>query len=69
MSETEADIREQTHIYKTVDGIGLPVDIIHSPGAQRAPAILWLHVGALIRGSRKGLWPGAGSAICGRGSR
>ena len=59
MSENEASIVQQTMIYKTVGGLRLPADIIHAPGAQRAPAILWLHGGALIRGSRTGLWKAA----------
>ena len=59
MPETETDVVRQTVIYRSVDGLALPADLIHAAGAQRAPAILWLHGGALIRGSRSGLWPAA----------
>jgi acetyl esterase/lipase len=57
--ENEAGIIQQTHIYRSVGGLQLPVDIIHTPAAQRAPVILWLHGGALMRGSRTGLWRAA----------
>jgi acetyl esterase/lipase len=50
---------QETLIYRTVDGLALPADVIYRPGRQRAPAILWLHGGALIRGSRAGLAPAA----------
>ena len=56
---SQTGIVQNTLIYKTVDGLTLPADVIYRPGTRRAPAILWLHGGALIRGSRSGLWPAA----------
>ena len=57
MSLNPPAIVQQTHIYQTVAGLALPLDLFHTPAQPRAPVILWLHGGALIRGSRSGLYP------------
>ena len=43
---------QQTYTFKTVDGCPIRTDVYHAAGAEQAPAILWLHGGALIVGSR-----------------
>jgi acetyl esterase/lipase len=44
-----------THVYKTVEGHEIRVDVIRPPGERVRPVIFWLHGGALINGSRANL--------------
>lgn len=49
----DSPMRRESRIYKIVDGQSLSVDVIGAqPGANR-PAVLWIHGGGLIFGSRK----------------
>jgi len=46
----------QAHIYKTAEGCDIGVDVHLPDGARRRrPGIVWIHGGALIMGSRRGL--------------
>jgi acetyl esterase/lipase len=56
MAPGAIEISEKTYTYKTVDGLDLPLDVFQAPDMKNAPVILWLHGGALIRGSRSGLY-------------
>lgn len=58
MSTSDPPIRGfvATHTYKSVDGLALKADVYRSPDAgDRAPALIWIHGGALINGDRTGL--------------
>src|SRR6266542_4163283 len=52
MAEKDIEVIQQTYIYKIVDGCRIRADVYSAAGAERAPAILWLHGGALIVGDR-----------------
>jgi acetyl esterase/lipase len=43
----------ETYTYKEVDGLPLRADVWGTSRGSRKPAILWVHGGALIMGSRK----------------
>ena len=42
-----------THLYKTVGGCQIKADVYQSAQGARKPAVMWIHGGALITGSRK----------------
>jgi acetyl esterase/lipase len=46
------EVIQQTYTFKVAEGCPIRADVYHAAGAQQAPAILWLHAGALIIGSR-----------------
>src|SRR3979411_1194437 len=45
----------QTHTYKTAGGCEIKADVYGAGGTARLPVVIWIHGGALISGSRKGL--------------
>jgi len=51
----EADWAQQTFVYKTVDSTKIEADVFRRNGTQARPAVVWIHGGALISGSRKGV--------------
>jgi acetyl esterase/lipase len=52
MAENGSGIVQRTFTFKFAEGCPILVDVYHATSALRAPAILWLHPGALIIGSR-----------------
>ena len=46
-----------THVYKTVGECQIKADVYQAAPGARKPAVMWIHGGALIMGSRK--WPDA----------
>lgn len=42
-----------TEVYRTVDGQALSLDVIGARPGERQPALMWIHGGGLIFGSRK----------------
>ena len=42
----------ETHIYKETDGCSIRLDVHRPEAVENGPAILWIHGGALIGGSR-----------------
>lgn len=46
-------MERQTYAYKTANGVAIEADIYPAAGGRPRPAILWLHGGALIFGSRR----------------
>jgi acetyl esterase/lipase len=51
-AQTSASPR--TEVYKTVDGLDIKADIFGA-GSGKRPAVVWVHGGALIMGSRTGV--------------
>jgi acetyl esterase/lipase len=47
-----SDYQEESFVYKEIDGCELRVDVFRTPSEEPQPAILWLHPGGLITGSR-----------------
>jgi len=45
----------QTHTYKTVAGLEIKADVYGAGPGPRKPAVMWIHGGALIMGSRHGV--------------
>ncbi len=45
----------ETVVYKVADGCEIRVDVYRTGDKTRSPALLWIHGGALIMGSRKSL--------------
>lgn len=46
---------KNTYTYKVVDGHEIQADVYRRSGEELRPAIVWIHGGALIAGSRSGL--------------
>ena len=46
-------LRKETHTYKTVGSLKIEADVYRRYGTRPQPAILWIHGGALIMGSRE----------------
>jgi acetyl esterase/lipase len=44
-----------TYVYKTVGGCEIKADVFQAAAGARKPAVVWIHGGALIMGSRRGL--------------
>ncbi len=44
-----------THVYKIVGQCQIKADVHRAAPGDRKPAVMWIHGGALIMGSRKGL--------------
>jgi acetyl esterase/lipase len=45
----------ETFVYKSVEDHEIRADVYRTPGGERRPGIIWIHGGALIFGSRKGI--------------
>jgi len=45
----------RTYTYKTAEGCEIKADIYGADARTRKPAVIWIHGGALIMGSRKSL--------------
>src|SRR5215470_3156750 len=45
----------QTETYKTVDGLDIKADVYGAGTGAKRPAVVWIHGGALIMGSRRGV--------------
>jgi acetyl esterase/lipase len=46
---------KKSYSYKSVDGLDLQADVYRSEDTQIRPAVVWIHGGALIMGSRAGV--------------
>jgi acetyl esterase/lipase len=58
VATAQAQVPEKrTYTYKTVEGLQIQADVYRSAGDEVTPAILWIHGGALIFGSRNWLEP------------
>ena len=55
----ESTVRKSTHTYKTVGACAIEADVYRLADKPRAPrpALIWIHGGALIMGSRAGIDP------------
>ena len=51
-------MNKQTYTYKVVGNCEIQADVYEASGRPPRPAILFLHGGALILGSREGIHPG-----------
>ncbi|MDR3637594.1 MAG: alpha/beta hydrolase [Isosphaeraceae bacterium] len=53
----ETPVRKSTHTYKTVGACAIEADVYQPPDARGGPrpAVIWIHGGALIMGSRAGI--------------
>lgn len=56
-----------THVYRTVAGCPLNVDVYRPAQASRPPVVAFLHGGALIWGTRRSVPGWLIDALCGRG--
>lgn len=55
-TKSYSDIEQRTFIYKTVGRLPIELDFFQTKGSKTMkPVIIWIHGGALIGGSRKGL--------------
>ncbi len=61
----EAPLEKKTYTYKTVGDVRLEADVYATPDGQRRPAVVWIHGGALIVGSRRDV-PGRLVELCRR---
>ena len=52
---SEASHSKDTYTYKVVDGHEIRADVYRRPGGDIRPAIIWIHGGALIAGTRSSL--------------
>lgn len=52
-STNERPLQRESRVYKVVDGQGLSVDVIGAQAGASRPAVLWIHGGGLIFGSRR----------------
>ena len=48
----EPTFSKKTYTYKTVDGVAIRADVYRTDDHRMQPAVIWLHGGALIVGSR-----------------
>lgn len=51
-AKTPATPARATHVYKVADGRGIEADVIGASVGGRKPAVMWIHGGGLIFGSR-----------------
>ena len=49
------DLVLKTHAYKTVGELKIQADVHRPDDAQSRPVLVWLHGGALVMGSKKGV--------------
>jgi len=54
-TEDQQPYENETFVYKTVGDHKIRADVYRKPGEEIRPGIIWIHGGALIFGSRKGL--------------
>ncbi|MGQ9553771.1 MAG: alpha/beta hydrolase [Anaerolineae bacterium] len=60
-----ASVLCQTHVYKVFQGCQVRADVYRAPAGERpSPAIMFIHGGALIMGSRRWLNPTQVDAFC-----
>ena len=52
MTDTDALTRRDTHVYKSIGGHDILADVIGAARGERRPALVWIHGGGLIFGSR-----------------
>src|SRR5688572_25085713 len=52
-----AQALKETVVFKRVGELEIKADVYHFNGAKVRPAVVWLHGGALIMGSREGRFP------------
>lgn len=60
MSTTSTPVTPIEHVFKSVDGLDILVDIYVAPSATKdapSPVILWWHGGGLLQGNRKAMAP------------
>ena len=50
-------MRAQSHVYKTVPGCEIRADVYRASAAPPTPALIWIHGGCLMYGSREGISP------------
>ena len=51
----DAPYSKSTYTYKVVDGLEIEADVYRAQGDEPRPAIIWIHGGALIMGSKNGI--------------
>lgn len=54
-SELQAEVRKETHAYKTAGDLKILADVYREDDAKVRPVVVWLHGGALINGHREGI--------------
>jgi acetyl esterase/lipase len=59
----ESSLVKKTYIYKTVGELGIEADVFRPDDEIERPAVVWMHGGALIVGSRRGV-PGNLRNLC-----
>ena len=47
----------ETHVFKKVDDLEIRADVYRATGERPQPAVLFIHGGGLIMGSRKAILP------------
>ncbi|GAB5558528.1 MAG: hypothetical protein SynsKO_01750 [Synoicihabitans sp.] len=52
--QSDVEPIKTTHVYKTVDGHDILADVFAGPAESKRPAVIWIHGGGLIFGTR--LW-------------
>lgn len=62
-SAAESAFLKKTYTYKEVDGLEIQADVYRADDAVVRPAVVWMHGGALIMGSRHGV-PGRLLNLC-----
>lgn len=50
-----AEIRKETHVYKTVGDLQIQADVFRPDDAASRPVVVWFHGGALINGHREAI--------------
>ena len=53
--EARAEVRKETHVYKTVGDLAIKADVYRDEGSGKRPVVVWIHGGALIMGHREGI--------------
>ena len=51
-ADTAVEPAKTTHVYKTVDGHEILADVFTAPTEGKRPAVIWIHGGGLIFGTR-----------------
>jgi acetyl esterase/lipase len=50
-------MQQETYVYKSVPGCEIHADVYRATGAGPTPALIWIHGGCLMYGSREGIRP------------